>query len=78
MRVLLIRHGQSQNNVIAGEAQVRLDRGEAYDEVFEWWLRTRSSDPDLSDEGRRCMCVACVLFWVCTVVVICACVVCGC
>ena len=33
--MLLIRHGQSQNNVIAGEAQVRLDRGEVYDEVFE-------------------------------------------
>ena len=52
-RVLLIRHGESTNNVLSEELVKKVKDGSASrDDVMVEWLKRRSSDPALTDMGH--------------------------
>ena len=54
MRLFIIRHGQSKNNVLMAEINGRRARGMISSaEAEEEWLRVREDDPPLTAEGLK-------------------------
>eukprot|EP01052_Picozoa_sp_SAG31_P028335 SAG31_NODE_2726_length_5182_cov_1.523903_2_plen_61_part_00 len=55
MQVLIVRHGNSTNNVFMHDVWGRRDRGELTPEEAEAiWLQGRVDDPPLTEEVRGC------------------------
>ena len=53
MRVLLVRHGQSENNVIQERLSPMLARGEiSSQEMWAMWMKERFDDPALTAKGK--------------------------
>ena len=53
-RVLLVRHGESSNNVLAEELVNQVKEGKvSRAAIMEDWLRRRTSDPPLTKMGER-------------------------
>lgn len=54
MKVFIIRHGQTTNNVLMAEIYGRRDRGEiTAEQAEEEWLAKREDDPPITETVRR-------------------------
>jgi len=51
LRVLLVRHAQSQNNIVQAGVQAKIKAGVSPQQAQGEWLSARQDDPDLSPEG---------------------------
>jgi hypothetical protein len=51
LRVLMVRHAQSQNNIVQARVQAKIKAGVTPQQAQNEWLSARQDDPDLSPEG---------------------------
>ena len=51
LKVLLVRHAQSANNIVQAQVQTKLKGGSTVDMAQSEWLANRQDDPDLSADG---------------------------
>ena len=51
LRVLLVRHAQSENNIVQASVQHKIKAGVSPQDAQAEWLSKRHDDPDLSPEG---------------------------
>eukprot|EP00802_Teleaulax_amphioxeia_P020657 Tamp_20951.p1 GENE.Tamp_20951~~Tamp_20951.p1 ORF type:complete len:344 (+),score=53.72 Tamp_20951:25-1032(+) len=51
VRVLLVRHAQSQNNIVQAAVQAKIKAGMSPQQAQAEWLSARHDDPDLSPDG---------------------------